>query len=149
VGAGTGPSRTAGAIECVAAAFGAVVGESIDHSLAITQTGTNVSARLTSAGTGLACTYSGRIGSNNSLSLDASSCDAEELFLRCQPDLAGNVLIRRMDLVGSSITATLDSPVNVTSITGTAAHTYNLFNEEDKGIGTLVTNHSFTNLRRR
>lgn len=149
VAAGTGPGRAAGAFECVGAAFDAIVGETIDHSLSITRTSTGVTAKLVSAGTGLACSYSGLIGSSNTLILNASSCDAPELFLRCPPDINGNVVVRRLDLVGSSITATFDPPVNVTSITGTAAHTYNLIDEEGKGVGTLVANHSFTNLRRR
>lgn len=148
VAGGTGPARNAGGLECVGAAFDAVVGESNDHSLSITQTGTSIAARLTSAGTGLACTYSGRIGSNGTLVLDASSCNATVLLLRCQPDEDGTVLVRQMHLVGSSITAALDAPVKVTSVSGTAAHTYNLTSDEGD-VGSLVANHSFTNLTRR
>jgi len=140
---GTGPARNAGAHACVGAAFDAVVGESNNHSLSIAQTGTSLSARLTSAGTGLACTYTGRIGSNGALVLDASACDATSLLLRC-PD--GEVL--NLELVGSTITATLDAPVNVTSISGTAAHTYNVTGDGGHEQG-LVANHSFTSLTRR
>ena len=148
IAGGTGPARDAGSLECVGAAFNAVVGESNDHTLTITQAGTDVRARFTSAGTGLACTYSGRV-SNGTLALDAATCDAPALVLRCQPDpTTGNVLVRRMELVGSSITATLNAPVNVTSVSGTAAHTYNL-TDDDGDVGSLVANHSFESLTRR
>ena len=151
VAGGTGPARDAGGLECAGAAFDAVVGESIDHTLSITRTGTDVTAitaRLTSTGTGLACTYAGRIGSNGTLVLDAESCAAPVLLLRCPPNEAGVVLVREMQLVGSSITASIDAPVNVTSVSGTAAHTYNVTGNEGN-VGTLIANHIFTNLTRR
>ena len=53
-----------------------------------------------------------------------------------------------MELVGSSITATLNAPVNVTSVSGTAAHTYTLTDDADD-VGSLVANHSFGSLTRR
>lgn len=140
---GTGPARDAGSRACVGAAFDLVVGESINHSLSIKQDGTSLTARLTSAGTGLACTYEGRVGSNGGLVLDAASCDATSLVFRC-PD--GQVL--DLELVGSSITAMIDAPVRVTSITGTAAHTYNVTGGGGQDQG-LVANHSFTAMTRR
>jgi hypothetical protein len=148
IAGGTGPARDAGAIECVGAAFNAVVGETHDNSLSIEQTSTSLTARLTSAGTGLACTYTGRVGSNGVLVLDASSCEAPELIIRCHPDANGVIRVRRMQLVGSSITATIDAPVNVTTVSGTAAHTYNIISE-DGDIGGLVANHTFPGLTRR
>lgn len=148
IAGGTGPARTAGSLECVGAAFNAIIGESNDHTLTITQTGTDVSARLASAGTGLACTYAGRV-SNGTLALDAATCTEQALILRCQPDAEGNVLVRRMELVGSSITASLDAPVRVTSVSGTAAHTYNLTGPEGNPVGSLVAHHTFGSLTRR
>ena len=140
---GTGPARDAGSRACAGAAFDLVVGELNFHSLSIKQDGTSLTARLTSAGTGLACTYEGRVGSNGGLVLDASTCDATSLVFRCpdgqEVDLA---------IVGSSITATIDAPVRVTSITGTAAHTYNVTGGGGQGQG-LVANHSFTAMTRR
>ena len=145
VAGGTGPARNAGTIACVGAALNAVAGQSSNYSLSIKQTGSDLTARLTSAGTGLACTYSGRVGSNGGLVLDASACDASTLVFRCS---GGEVL--DLALVGSSITGTIDAPVSVTSITGTAAHTYNVteHNGTDNEQG-LVANHSFTGLTRR
>ena len=139
IAGGTGPARNAGALACVGAAFSNVVGETNSNSLSIKQTGTDLTARLTSAGTGLACTYEGRVGANGSIVLDAASCDAASLLLRCP---TGEVLT--LQIVGSSITATTDAPVNVTSLTGTAAHTYNV-----SGQSGLVANHSFTGMTRR
>jgi len=142
VAGGTGPAVTAGAHACAGAAFNEVFGESNDYSLSIKQTGSDLAARLTSAGSGLACTYSGRVGSNGGLVLDAPSCDAATLVFRCP---GGEVL--DLELVGSSITAAIDAPVNVTSITGTAAHTYNVTgNGNDQG---MVARHAFTSLTRR
>lgn len=146
IAGGTGPARNAGTLACVGQAFNAVIGESNSHNLSITQTGTALTARLASAGTGLACTYSGRIGSNGTLALDAATCDAPELALRCQ--VGDTVEILTLELVGSSITATTDAPVSVTNLTGTAAHTYNV--SDGRGlIGGLVANHSFARLTRR
>jgi hypothetical protein len=122
-----------------------VGGETNSHSLTIKQDGTSLTARLTSAGTGLSCTYSGRVGLNGGVVLDASACDASTLVFRC-PD--GEVV--DLVLVGSSITASIDAPVSVTSLFGTAAHTYNVLehNGRDNEQG-LVANHTFSSLTRR
>jgi hypothetical protein len=146
VAGGTGPAVNAGAQACAGAAFNAVFAESNDYSLSIKQTGSDLSARLTSAGTGLACTYSGRVGSNTVM-LDAASCDAATLVFRCP---SGDDV--DLELVGSSITAAIDAPVSVTSISGVAAHTYNIrtsvevTGNHDQG---MVARHSFTALARR
>ena len=150
VAGGTGPARDAGALECVGAAYDAVVGETNDSRLIIAQSGLAVTASLASAATGLACAYSGRIGSASSLELHASSCEASTLLFRCPPDPNGNVQVRHMQLVGSSISATFDPPVNVASISGTVAHTYNVLDATGEGaVGTVVLNHVFTSLTRR
>jgi hypothetical protein len=143
---GTGPARNAGAQACGGAAITAVLNESTSHSLSIKQDGLDLTARLTSAGTGLGCTYKGRVGSNSSaLVLDAASCDASALTFRCP-----NGEVVELALVGSSITATLDAPVSVTSLSGVAAHTYNVTtvagSNQDQG---LVARQGFTNLTRR
>ena len=146
IAGGTGPARTAGALACVGAAFGVVIGESNRHNLSIAQAGTALTARLTSAGTGLACTYGGRVGSGGTVVLDASACATTPLVFRC-PN--GEVL--ELEFVSSSITATIDAPVRVTSLAGTAAHTYNV-NARPPGITQeqgLVVNHSFSSMTRR
>lgn len=137
---GTGPARTAGILACGGATFQQVLGESNLHSLSIKQTGTDVTARLTSAGTGLACSYTGRVASNT-LVLDAATCDAPALVFRCP-----NGEVVELDLVGSSITAALDAPVRVANLSGIAAHTYNVRGAgQDQG---LVARHVFSSLTR-
>lgn len=144
VAGGTGPARNAGGLGCVGAAFDEVIGATSAHTLSITQSGTDVTAKLVSAGTGLACTYKGTVGSGNTLVLHAEVCTQQPLTIRCQPHPETGVEeVHEMDLVGSSLTATFDAPVNVTQITGTAAHTYNV---DDAA---LVANHTFTNFTRR
>ena len=53
-----------------------------------------------------------------------------------------------LDLVGSSLTATFDDPINVTQIRGTAAHTYNI-KDEMATWARSSPDHSFTNFTRR
>jgi hypothetical protein len=149
IAGGAGPARAAGALECVGAAFIAVMGESNDSTLSITQTSTDpraqvITARLTSAGTGLACTYTGRVGSNGYIDLQSATCEQQPLVFRCPPDANGVESVRRLTLVGSSITATFAGPVDVTALSGTAAHSYNI-----DGVGGLVANHTFTSFTRR
>ena len=135
---GTGPAVTAGVHACGGIAFGNVMGETNFNSLSITQTGTELEARLGSAGTGLACTYTGRVGSNGTLALISDSCSSA-LRLLCP-----NGTLEELEFVSSTITATVDAPVRVTSIdNGRVAFTYNL-----NGQG-LVAHHSFSSLTRR
>jgi hypothetical protein len=152
---GNGSSRAAGDIECVGQAFNAVVGETIDTTLTITQTtGTDVTARLVSSGsldfpgTGLACAYTGRV-TNRTLVLDATQCTEKQLNFQCPPAADGTVRVRIMDLVGSSITATLDAPVNVTSVSGVVAYNYNISDGDGTPRSAMVTNHRFDSLTRR
>jgi|SoiMethySBSTD1v2_1073268.scaffolds.fasta_scaffold748103_2 hypothetical protein len=145
VAGGTGAARNAGALACVGAAFAGVVGEVNYNSLAITQSGTDLTAKLVSESTGLACTYKGTIGSGTNLVMQAEACTPKTLTILCHPDpVTGVQEVRELDLVGSSLTASFDDPINVTQIRGTAAHTYNIKDE-----GALVAKHSFTNLTRR
>ena len=145
VAGGTGAARNAGALACVGAAFAGVVGEVNYNSLAITQSGTDLTAKLVSESTGLACTYKGTIGSGTNLVMQAEACTPKTLTILCHPDpVTGVQEVRELDLVGSSLTASFNDPINVTQIRGTAAHTYNIKDE-----GALVAKHSFTNLTRR
>ena len=141
-GGGTAAARDAGLVACAGAAFDEVTGEVNGHTLSITQDGTNLTAKLVSSTTGLACTYEGRIGSGNNLVLHAEECQPSTFQLLCPTNTVP--VVRTMQLQGSSITATFDAPVNVTTIQGTAAHTYLV-----PGEGSLVVSHSFTNLTRR
>ena len=149
VAGGTGAARNAGALECVGAAFDDVIGEINYNSLAITQSSTELTAKLVSERTGLACTYKGTIGSGNNLVMHAEACTPKTLTILCHPHPESGVQETRvLDLVGSSLTASFNDPINVTQIRGTAAHTYNI-KGEDGDVGSLVARHSFTNLTRR
>ncbi len=148
IGGGTGAARDAGGFGCVGAAFDDVIGEVNYNSLAITQSGTDLTAKLVSAGTGLACSYTGKIGSGNNLVLHAAVCTPKTLTIRCHPNPESGIEeVWELDTAGSSLTANFESTgaaVNVSRIYGFAAHTYNI-----EGHGSLVATHSFTNLIRR
>lgn len=154
VAGGAGPARSAGALQCAGRDISQVVGESNDHTLTIAQadiSSSAITARLRSVGTGLACTYSGALGAGNSFTLDAETCAAPLLVLRCS-EIINDVLIEevvQLELVGSTITATYQGDVNVTAIQGTAAHSYNVRDASGDPLGGLVTNHSFPVMLRR
>ena len=134
---GTGIVSDAGAIECVGEAFQAREGGDNTSSLVIDQTGAALTARLTSAVTGLAGTYAGA-SSSTLIVLDAASWDADELVIRC---FDGNV--RRMRLVGSSIIAPV-AEREPTMLSGSIAHTYNIFSSDNIPVGGLVARYTFT-----
>ena len=143
VSGGTGSVKNAGAPSCVNSAFDDIIGETVDHRLSITHSGTKLTAKLVSAGTGLACTYEGQIGSGNSFVLHTTVCTPLTLAIGCFGTPPATLA-----LAGSSLTATFNDPINPTQIQGTAAHTYNV--RVDNGeASALITNHVFTNLTRR
>src|SRR5688572_1392798 len=96
VSGGTGIVRTAGSMECVGSTFAAHLGQANDSRLQITQDGLDVKGRLTSSETGLACSYTGTIGSNGGMVLDAVACAELPLIIRCVPDELGNAPVRQM-----------------------------------------------------
>ena len=163
IAGGAAVARTAGALQCAGREFSAVIGEANDNTLEIVQadiTRPAITARLRSAGTGLACGYTGNLGSSNTISLDATpgpTCVAPRLILRCseividedgETEVVEEVV--QLELVGSSISATYDlAGVNVTAIRGTAAHTYNVYSADNHPVGGLIANHSFDPLFRR
>ncbi len=154
ISGGTGIVANAGSLDCIGLNFKAVLGQSNDSRLQIVQDGLKVEGRLTSSETGLACSYTGSIGANGGMVLDAVSCSESPLAFRCQPDAAPNVVaadpipVRQLDLVGSTLTANLNAPVNVTVVSGKASHTYNVLDASGNPLGGLVANHSFTLTRR-
>jgi hypothetical protein len=149
---GTGPLQSAGGKECTAASYDDAFfnrnNQSNDASMTITQDKTDISKvaiRLASEETGLACTFNGSIGSSNGLISDAkpADCSGASLLIRCIPDpVTGEVLIRRLDLVSTSLSATFDGwPNAVTGLSGRTGQTFNIF-DADKGgpVGGLVFN---------
>jgi hypothetical protein len=143
---GTGPAQGAGGEEWTHFAFREAVGEVNYNSLAITQSGTELTATLVSDGTGLSCTYKGTIGSGTDNNLVLHSVVGE-----CKQTL--NFLApgggpRTLNLVGSSITATYNAPIQVTGISGTVAYTYNVAAEPGLS-SAFIARQRFDNFTRR
>ena len=146
---GTGAARNAGAFECVGAAFDDVIGEVNYNSLEVTQTGSDVTAKLVSSRTGLACTYQGKAHSGTNIVMHATECTPKVLAILCHPHPETGIQESRvLDLTGSSLTASFDDPINPTRISGTAAHTYNIL-DRSQAVGSLVARHTFDSLTRR
>jgi hypothetical protein len=143
VAGGNGSAYNAGSPSCANAAFDAVIGETIDYRLSITQDGSKLTAMLVSSGTGtgLTCNYEGETGSGGSMVLHTTTCTPQTLTLRCPGEP-----VEKLSLTGSTLTATFDDPINVTRIQGTAAFNYNV---EGSDQSALISNHVFTNFTRR
>lgn len=111
--------------------IGAPIGnESV--TLALTQDGNKLEARLGSATSGLACSYTGTTDSNT-IALDTATCDAPALILRCpaQPPTVPET-VHSMNIIGSTIQGTIVGG----RLTGTLATAYHV--DDD----TRVTVHS-------
>ena len=141
---GTGPAVNAGSTWCEGAAFARVLGEKNEYTLTITQTGSDLTAKMVSASNGLACEYRGRIGSENTFVLHSEQCTQKSLNLMCQDNQS-----RSLDLVGASVTASFDDPVNPKVISGKAAYTYNGDPNPNGQPASLVVTQSFSALTRR
>ena len=71
---GTGPGVNVGATWCDGAEFAKKIGvEKNDYTLVITQSNNDLTAKMISASNGLACEYTGRIGSENTFVLHSAS----------------------------------------------------------------------------
>ena len=127
--------------ECVGPLLSAGIGTADTRTLTMAQEGTGVTAKVTSADTGLGCQYTGRVALNT-LALDAASCAAgEPVFLVVQ---CTNGATRQLELVGSTITATVAGGV----VSGTLAETFNVRDFENKPIAGLVVNRTISATRR-
>jgi hypothetical protein len=144
VAGGNGAARVAGLAGCAGASMDKVMGEKNYNTLLLTQSDSDLTGTLVSAGTGLSCEYKGRIGANNTFVLEAQECMEKELHLMCTDGSSVT-----LDLVGSSLTAQFDDPVNPKSISGTAAHTYNVFTQDHAPLNAVVARHSFQSMTRR
>ena len=126
--------------ECVGPTLSPSVGGTGTSTLAVEQDGSDVTAKLTSAETGLGCQYTGRV-TLNSLALDAASCSAEPVNIVVQ---CTNGSTRQLELIGSTITATVAGGV----VSGTMADTFNVRDAEDKPVAGLVLNRTISATRR-
>lgn len=105
--------------------------------LSMGQKDADVTARLTSSSTGLACSYKGR-AAFSTVALNSALCDAPVLVVRCSLDR-----VRDMKLVGSSVTGTIDAQSG--TFTGAVANTYNVFlSGSDAGVAGVVLTYDYT-----
>ena len=141
---GTGPAVNAGVTGCDGASFAQVLGEKNEYTLTIKQTGSDLNALMVSASNGISCDYSGTVGSKSTFALHSESCSQlKGLALLCR-----NGESRSLSLVGSSVTAQFDDPVNPTVISGKAAYTFNVGGGTSAGSALVVTQ-QFQSLTRR
>jgi hypothetical protein len=113
--------------------------------LSLTQDSASVSGRLTSASSGLSCAYKGN-AALTSLAMDASSCDAPLLVVRCNRNpIDGSERVRDLKLVGSSLSGNIAGSSAGGRITGTMTNTYNMFETgTSDGVASLVLNYSYS-----
>jgi len=105
--------------------------------LSMGQKDADVTARLTSSSTGLACSYKGR-AAFSTVALNSALCDAPVLVVRCSLDR-----VRDMKLVGSSVTGTIDAQSG--TFTGAVANTYNVFlSGSETGVAGVVLTYDYT-----
>jgi hypothetical protein len=126
--------------ECFANIFQGLVGERGTGTAQIQQTGASLTATVTDDSSGGSCTYSGTAGSA-SAALNTTSCTSSDLLGATCP--TGGV--RNIRLQTGAINA---SNVTTSSMSGTAAETYNITTASGAGVGTLTINYSFTATRR-
>lgn len=117
--------------ECVGAAIQTVIGSASTYTIAITQTGSSLTARSTEVDTGLTCDFTGTAG-QNSVTLNTTRCDILALDVICP-----NGARRTVAIQASSMNAT----VNGNSATGTYGETYNVTSTlTGAGVGLMVIN---------
>jgi hypothetical protein len=126
--------------ECVGASLLAQLGRVDASALSMVQDGVQITAKLTSAETGLTCTYAGRATSNGVV-LDAPTCSGEptKRVVQCT-----NGTTRQLQVIGSSIAAAVTGGV----LTGSVADTFNVSDAQDKPVAGLVVKHSLQATRR-
>ena len=123
--------------ECVGTVVPSFLPSSDFSTVSLEQTATELHATLTMESTGLACRYTGT-NTGGSLAMNATACDRTGLIVQC----VGTS--RELKLVGSSLNAAW----NGNQMTGVTTSTYNVFNPDDEGVGSIITTHSFTATRR-
>jgi hypothetical protein len=106
--------------------------------IAVTQADQNLTARLSSASTGLSCSYKGT-AAQNTFALDAASCDAPMLLLRC-----ADGRVRELKLLGSTLQGTMTGG----QLNGTMANSYNAFaSGGGAGVTRVTLNYQLTAAR--
>ena len=107
--------------ECVQPTLQAQIGTTAGTdrvNLAVTQDAQNLAAHLSSASTGLSCSYQGT-AAQNTLTLSAATCgETPRLVLRCT-----NGSVRDLELLGSTVHGTVSGG----QVSGTVANSYNAY----------------------
>lgn len=106
--------------------------------VAIAQTGTEVTATIRSTTTGLSCEYRG-IASLQSFALNQESC-VPQIFFQC-----ANGASRVLEPIGSTVTVTRSGEAT----TGTVSSSFNVYNPDMDPVAGLTHQHQFTTTRRR
>lgn len=120
--------------ECVGAYYLANLGATSPVTASIQQTASNLTATVTDPGTGASCTYSGSVGTST-VTMNLTSCTLG-VFSRF---VCANGALRDYQIQTGSFSGT----VSGTTITGTAATTYNVYiSGTNIGVGPLVVNAS-------
>jgi hypothetical protein len=121
--------------ECAGAALQTAVGRRDIVTTAIQQTGSALSARVTSEGNGTSCAFTGTVG-GGAVSLGMASCEAARVSVQC-----ANGAARDLQLVNDTITGSIQAG----SGAGTEASTWNvLASGSSAPIGVLTLNATFT-----
>jgi hypothetical protein len=125
----------AGTLQCVGNALQALQASapSDTMTLIVSQDGIDLSGRLTTENSGLACSYVGT-ATPGAMVLNAPTCDAPVVAVRC-----ANGEVHGVEVIGTTITATINNGV----ANGTLSQTYNV-----GGAGSFTTNSSLTVVRR-
>jgi hypothetical protein len=125
----------AGTLQCVGTALQTLQASAPTDTmtLIVSQDGADLSGRLTTENSGLACSYTGT-ATAGAMVLNAPACDAPALVVRC-----ANGEVHEVEVIGTTITANIDNRV----ATGTLSQTYNVV-----GSGSITTSSSLSVVRR-
>ena len=125
--------------ECVGTVFQLLVGTSDALTAAVTQTGSTLTATVTSQSSGTSCSYSGTAGTTT-MTLNLTTCQVSTIVgIQCDGGF-----VRDIELFAGSITGT----VSGNTASGTQAETWNVFvGGTGIGVGPLTLNSTFTMAR--
>lgn len=118
---------------CIGAALQAAIGSTTSFAVAVTQTGSSLTATVTEAGS--SCSYSGSVGTSTVV-LNLTTCEIGSLLgAQCPNGALRDVMVVSGALTGS---------VSGNRITGTATDMFNIFVAgTSTGAGALTSSYSF------
>jgi len=148
VGGGSGALDDVGLLECVGTEMKKRVNTDINNaSLSLTQPNTDdptiVNGTLNSDSTGLSCSYTGTIGSANSITMNGAGCQSglQILCPRLNADGTTTLVNVQFSMTSTTMSGAFDGwPVNVSAMRGSVAQTYKI----DNGGGSFVVRYGST-----